>query len=321
MVVIEVPFAYGCECVPPKARSARKITVLDTVPISFREMDDAAFPVAARFTGTYKHEPRDCIDLRWDGTFFYLEAPGCAVDGGIQAAVRNWHNREQPFTKFQGIPRQDRADPDTFRLEDLKVRGGPGDREERIAALIGVGGDLVSCEGAVWTRCPMPCWRVVDTDSMVATLLTDDVASGSAHSLYSPATVDALRDYRATLGYPIEYTNGAIEVLIPEAFARAEPEAVGLRHACKHVLVWMRQRAADFNREHFDSYATFRDGIEAQADRPDMDALHALALDLASSTVPFHSDTRAPLIREGERYAAARSAGSMMPEPSTLRPR
>jgi hypothetical protein len=270
-MIVDVPFSYTALYVPPKARNEREVTVLDTLPLSVREIDEGDFPVVARFADNTQLVRYDQIDdIRWDSKGFYRPwATEWARErfypkASDLAELVKGHEGDQPFRDLQKVPEANWHNRPIFTHRQVQDGGRvlSDDRRERVAALVARAAATVLSAGRMWVACGEPAWRVEANGFITASPILADAKARRDFARHL-ARADDLGGYarrfwrRDTLD-----THGLLEVVRPEALTLA-PEAAHLAAAAADAAERMSGRLKRAAREDFGVYADLRDAVEA----------------------------------------------------------
>lgn len=297
-MIVEMKFAYEAEYVPPRGRTPRTVTVIDTVPLNVRELSPGQFPVAARFaTASQMMRWNQVDEIRWDGRSHYRPYAEEWADRRFYVPADKFlelvdrHETCHPFAEVQKLP-----DP-KYPLHPIMTQrqvaeGGrvvSDNRRERVAAMVKKGGEVVLCGDKMFEACGEPAWYVPSTgfiraEPVLATAKT--VAERNA----GLARADRLDEYAERfLRNPVR-TEGVLEVVMPGTL-RLSVEAPRLRQAAEIAAAKMGDRLRLASREDFDVYATLRDALAAaptaQVPEEVADAVR-IAVDHQSEVLPAH---------------------------------
>lgn len=310
-MIIELPFAYQASYVPPRARNARDVTVIDRLPLNIRELNDTQFPIAARFSDRDMEFRWHQVDeLRWDGRRFHR--PYAAEHArerfyvpAAELVVRlQGYSAEQPFRPLQQMPDPNWHNREIKSHEEVIAAGRieSDDRRERIALLVEKAAGVVLCDGKIFAACGEPAWKVSQFGVITAKAI---LADRSDLDLFpcALARADRLEEYvelfwdRQTIE-----TQGQIEVLMPQVL-RLAPENGHLLATAADALQQMSGMLKVATREEFGVFADLRDALHATTDKEVTEEIS----DAVRSALDCQSDimsagTRRDLLKAYERW-------------------
>lgn len=271
-MIIELPFSYEANYVPPRARNERRVYVSDLLPLNIREVDPARFPVAARFADNSQVVTVGGLDdIHWDGKRFFRPAwdqkgrarrqvPAVGLEDRIQGHDTG-PEKESPFRHLQKIYETRYSDKEWHRHADLTGRVISDNRQDRVAELVRCANNVVISGGLLFEACGEPGWHIpaTGTVSAHAMLVMPQHLEQMADRL---VRADRLEEYRKLFYSPYRLEAfGRIEVLLPQALS-LNPEPSHLRKACAGMLSHMGDRLARATREEFGMFADLRDALD-----------------------------------------------------------
>jgi hypothetical protein len=260
-MIIEVPFCYEANALPPRARSARKVAVLDRLALNIREVAPAEFPVAARIRRRFDADARP---VHSDGRLFYMPShltgserrpplpPSeleALVPGDYEA---HWRH---PLASAARVHMGDKAVP-VAGIADYRVVSD--DRRERVAEIVRRAADLVLCDGVVYDECGEPCWKFVNGWTVEAALSGRETAE-EPDSFWRADKLCDLAERHPDGTEPNRL--GEIEVLRPDLL-RLAPEAAALRQRAAEAMGYVS--GGDLKtatKAWFSAYADLRDAL------------------------------------------------------------
>jgi hypothetical protein len=274
MPILEIPFGYECMAVPPKARTARRWRVVDTVPVSIREVPIGDFPIAAWFrtnTMAVRWDGKSA-DIHYDGTDFFKrvyrdedEGPKSGQIGLDEfLGMLRKYGANHPLSRVQEYPNPDR-EPETIKShETLTGRVLSDNRDERREKIQKAVGEFVIADGGLWKKVGEPCWRLDREFCLNAELSSERLLSEFPGRIWRATMVEDCRKH-ALNGTREDYRYGHIEVVLPEAFT-LNPHITSLRKEILSAVELMGERTKSMSIREFSLYADLRDQIGALGD-------------------------------------------------------
>lgn len=279
--IVDVPFVYKADYVPPRARNERTTSVRDAHGVIVRDLSPDEFPVALRVSDAMAGEKHGQIDdIRFDGVGLYRPfAYETAQDRTIVGA--DALDRIQPYdelsTPFGRTDSRKVYGQDVVRRADVPGRITSDNRDKIIGQIEKIASQTVICDDQIYVRCTEPCYRFVNGGFNHSYFRVEFVDPQNPTKPETVIRADRLDEYVAAK-YPERDPPGVyghLECLMPEVL-RLSVAGPALIAASESVKEAISRYLVTASIEEFGAYAALRDSLAKCGGTVDEDLLAAV---------------------------------------------
>jgi hypothetical protein len=266
-MIIEVPFMYVAQVVPPRKRKPVEMCVIDQIAIKFKDIPEQNFPVAIKYVDddSLPHDEEQRRErlsnpdlIRWDGNNLYTRIGAEFNTRDEFNALLRGNPNDSPLNNVQGWSQhRDWKHGEPVLLNNLQGQVQSDNRRDRIAALIEYTNSCRVCKNGLWEITQEPAWMVSQSFNFTvikATQINPDNLRTSWNNIYAGNEYDMIPE---RFKQEDSFTSGLIEVLLPQAL-KLKPAQKAIRKECEEFLYKIREDLYRFDDTTILAYMNLR---------------------------------------------------------------